>query len=206
MVFEKTIKRRPATEKRRREILDAALSCFLNKGYAGTTIEDIRNLSKASHGSIYHQFRSKDEIAYVLFIEGMQDYHQEVLKSLESVTDLKEVLHAIIHTHIRITVENPEVSLYLTQISMADDVGDIEEQYKSLNDDFANDIWLTLKPFIEKNLIRKLPGELYFSIIIGPAAHLCRSWLRKRVQTNPMESVDDLTEAAWYSLRNSENL
>jgi AcrR family transcriptional regulator len=201
MVFEKTIKRRPATEKRRREILDAALSCFLKKGFAGTTIEDIRTLSKASHGSIYHQFRSKDEIAFVLFIEGMQNYHQQVIKSVESANNAREVLHSIIHTHIRITVEDPEVSRYLTQISMADDVGDIEEQYEKLNDDFAEDIWLSLKPYVEKNEIRQLPLELYFSIIIGPGAHLSRSWLRKRIKKNPMDSVEELTDAAWNSLR-----
>ncbi|HTO27428.1 MAG TPA: TetR family transcriptional regulator, partial [Devosia sp.] len=41
---------------RRRQILDAALSAFLERGYAATSIADIRARSGASTGSIYHFF------------------------------------------------------------------------------------------------------------------------------------------------------
>ena len=42
-------------ERRRTEILDAALRCFDHQGITATTIEDIRAESGASIGSIYHQ-------------------------------------------------------------------------------------------------------------------------------------------------------
>ena len=48
-------------ERRRTEILDAALRCFDRRGVTATTIEDIRAESGASIGSIYHQFTSKDD-------------------------------------------------------------------------------------------------------------------------------------------------
>jgi AcrR family transcriptional regulator len=47
---------------RRREIMDAAVRCFVRNGLAATTIADIRNESGLSTGGIYLHFGSKAEI------------------------------------------------------------------------------------------------------------------------------------------------
>ena len=45
------------------KILDVALSLFIEKGYAKTTIKDIvDNLNGLSRGAIYHHFKSKEDI------------------------------------------------------------------------------------------------------------------------------------------------
>lgn len=51
---------------RRNSILVAALDCFLARGYAATSIDDIRKASGASTGSIYHFFPGKPAIAEAL--------------------------------------------------------------------------------------------------------------------------------------------
>ena len=50
-------------ESRRQAILEAALTCFTSKGFTETTMEDIRKLSGASTGSIYHHFENKEMLA-----------------------------------------------------------------------------------------------------------------------------------------------
>lgn len=49
----------PTRATRRREILDAALACFVENGLVATTIEEIRLAAGASIGSLYHHFASK---------------------------------------------------------------------------------------------------------------------------------------------------
>ena len=56
---------------RRRQILDAALACFLERGYAATSIADIRTRSGATTGSIYHFFATKGAIAATLLREAV---------------------------------------------------------------------------------------------------------------------------------------
>ncbi|MBI3866385.1 MAG: TetR family transcriptional regulator [Planctomycetia bacterium] len=193
--------RRAATEQRRREILDAALKCFLTHGVRDTTLEEIRELSSASTGSIYHQFGSKDEIAFALFVEGMRDYHDRVLAAAAGKRTARTLIRAIIAAHLRITAEEPELSLYLTQMGTADEVGEIAAEYREAGDSFARDLYAALKPFIDAGEIVALPQELYFSLIIGPAAHRCRSWLRGRSAADPRTAAEPLAEAAWRSLR-----
>jgi len=43
-------------------IVDAAWSLFYEKGYEGTTIEEIVERSETSKGSFYHYFDSKDAL------------------------------------------------------------------------------------------------------------------------------------------------
>lgn len=197
----RSLTRRHATEHRRQEILNAALACFLESGVAGATIEQIRLASKASHGSIYHLFRSKDEIALTLFIDGMRAYHRKLLDAAEKKRSARGKIRAMIATHLQGVVDDPRLALYLTRLGMADDSGAIDEQYQSLNDEFTQAVWNQIQPFVERGEIVRHPKELYFSLIIGPCAHLSRNWLRGRVQCDLVAATDSLADAAWKSLR-----
>jgi AcrR family transcriptional regulator len=64
----------PRNDRRRADILAAALECFTRSGYEATRIEDIRSRSGASIGSIYHHFGSKERIAAVLHVEAIRAY------------------------------------------------------------------------------------------------------------------------------------
>lgn len=193
--------RRASTERRRREILSAALGCFLKSGVRDTTMEQIRTAAGASTGSIYHLFASKDEIACTLFVEGMRDYHQRVLKAVEGKRSARGLITAIIATHLQTTVEAPELAVYLTQMSIAADLGEITGEYRAASDAFSRDLYESLRPFIESGELATHPQEWYFSLIIGPAAHLCRSWLQGRFAKGLLTATNGLAEAALKSLQ-----
>ncbi len=197
----KSTRRRDLTEKRRREILDAALKCFLENGVEGTTIEQIRAASKASHGSIYHLFRSKDEIAITLFVEGMHVYHEEIMRALEHETTAYGSIRAIVAAHLKSVADDPSLAMYLTRLGMADDLGEISDQYRLLNKQFVQAIWAHLKPYVDRGEMVRLMPEFYFSLIVGPAAHLARSWLRGHIEYELVSALDEVAEAAWKSLQ-----
>src|SRR5258708_24601398 len=98
------IPRREATRRRRREILDAALKCFLENGVRDRTMDQIRTAAKASIGSVYHLFVSKDEIAFALFVDGMRDYHDRVLAAVAGKRTSRGVIRTIIATHLAFSV------------------------------------------------------------------------------------------------------
>lgn len=191
---------RQATRLRRREILDAALKCFLKNGVRDTTMEQIRTAANASNGSVYHLFQSKDRIAYELYVEGMRDYHDRVLAAVAGKRTARGVIRAIIATHLKITVEGPELSLYLCQMGMANEVQDVAAEFREANDHYAREIFACLKPYMDAGELVSLPPDPCFSLIIGPAAHLARSWLRGRYSADPLAATEVLAEAAWKSL------
>ncbi len=52
----------PASTSRRQQILDTAAAVFAEKGIASTTVRDISDQVGIYSGSLYHHFKSKDEI------------------------------------------------------------------------------------------------------------------------------------------------
>lgn len=71
---------------RRQTILDAALPLFVQKGYAATTISDIKHASGATTGSIYHFFEGKPAIAIALWQIANQAWEASVEKMRHSRT------------------------------------------------------------------------------------------------------------------------
>jgi len=57
-------------ERTRRAVLDAALSLFAERGYAGTTIPDVMAKANVGAGSLYRLFPSKEALANEVFREA----------------------------------------------------------------------------------------------------------------------------------------
>ena len=63
--------REQVLESSRADILDAAATCFMERGYTETSIDDVARSLGATKGRIYHHFRSKAEIFAEVFRIGM---------------------------------------------------------------------------------------------------------------------------------------
>lgn len=61
------------------EILDAALACFTERGFAATRLEDVAQRAGVTKGTLYLYFRNKEELfeavvrqSLVPYIEGLE--------------------------------------------------------------------------------------------------------------------------------------
>jgi len=80
-------------DERREQILSAALKAFAAKGFAATKISDIVARAGMSHGLVYHYFKSKEEIFYVLLKRAMETSSQSVLavEAMEELSPIEKV-------------------------------------------------------------------------------------------------------------------
>jgi AcrR family transcriptional regulator len=92
--------RSAASEKRRRAILAAALDCFVRDGVAATTMEDIRAASGASIGSIYHHFESKELLAAALYLEGISEYQDGLLRQMTRHAKARDGIRGAVAYHL----------------------------------------------------------------------------------------------------------
>ena len=60
-------------ERRRRQILDAALTCFRRRGFHQATMQEICAEADISAGALYRYFASKAEIITAIAADGRQD-------------------------------------------------------------------------------------------------------------------------------------
>lgn len=192
--------RQKRTSKRRRDILNASLQCFLAHGVEAATIEQIRDISGASSGSIYHHFGSKQAIAIALYVEGLEELGNCLRREMAAHNSLEEGVGKILQAYFDWVSTNRDWALYLLRVATADLTADesqaIDEVNRVAREDLAN--WL--KPFEERGEILFCPPELSASLVYGASTHFMRHWLSGRIETDLGSAVKRLAEAAYVSL------
>lgn len=80
---------------RRAQIIEAAVSCFLEKGYTNTSMSDIIKASGLSSGSIYSHFSGKEDILITTINERLNNVKElyETLPEGAGPQDILETIH-----------------------------------------------------------------------------------------------------------------
>jgi AcrR family transcriptional regulator len=189
------------TDSRRKVIIRSALACFSEIGFSETSMADIREHSKASTGSIYHHFKSKEQLAARVYLEGIRSYQEGLIAALEGKTIAREGIYALIEQHLKWVQDNVEWSRYLFQKRHYTFMSDAEEEIADLNKELMRSTGNWFSHHIEKGTLRDLPGDISISIILGPCMEFTRQYLSGHTRTTMDQAVDHLCEAAWQALK-----
>ena len=187
------------TESRRQAILQAALKAFSTKGFTDTTMEDIRQLSGASTGSIYHHFENKEMLAFALFLEGVNDLNAHLLASLAG-KEPREAIKDMVCTYIDWFEQNPDLGQYVLQASSTEYLGPRLQVLRETSETFPKQLLDWLTPFINNGSVARFPSHLYIALIMGPCRDCVRRWLRARIPAELKEAREPLAEATWLML------
>lgn len=79
----KRVVKNPKT--RKSEIIDAAHRLFLTKDYENTTMQDVMNACGIAKGTIYHYFRSKEELLEAVVIDMVDSRLAEMENQLQKL-------------------------------------------------------------------------------------------------------------------------
>lgn len=193
--------RSAASEGRRKSILDAARACFLERGVAATTTEDIRDRSGASIGSIYHHFGDKEGIAGALYLEGIRSYQEGFLRVLARHRKARPGIEGVVRYHLRWVEEHRDRARYLFAAREPQMVGSMRDEIRELNRRFYGAVegWVT--PHMRAGVLRSLSADLLQALWFGPAQHFARLWLAGLAPSGLARAGRLLPEAAWQALR-----
>lgn len=193
--------RAAASADRRAAILHAALDLFVKKGFAATTMGDLRQGSGASIGSIYHHFGPKESVAAALYVEGLRNYQDGYLRELERHEDAEAVIKAVVRHHLHWVSANDELARFLFHHREPELRLATERALRSANRRFFKAVAGWLDEQVERGAIRRLPRDLYYGLWIAPAQEFGRFWLLGHATTPIDQAAEVLGDAAWRSLR-----
>lgn len=90
---------RPGKAKRR--ILDAAARLFHERGFARCTVRELADAVGILSGSLFHHFRSKDEILLAVMEEVIAEMDATLAEALAQAEDTESRLRALIRTQLQ---------------------------------------------------------------------------------------------------------
>jgi AcrR family transcriptional regulator len=184
---------------RRTEILDAALASFSERGYASTTIADLRRRSGASVGSIYHRFGDKEGVAAELYLECLTDYQRGVAALLERGPGAEDGIKGLVRHHLCWVESNPRRAAFLLDHREAE--ASAGERLRELNLELLDRVREWLDPHVAAGRIRGMPLQLLYVIVIGPSQEYARHWLRDPERGPIRRAERPLADAAWNAVR-----
>jgi AcrR family transcriptional regulator len=97
-------------ERRRAEILHAALIAFRENGYHSTTLDDIAERLGVRKTALYHYFPDKDSILYECHRESLAEMARLIEESEGCCETAAERLAYLIREHVRVMTETLEGS------------------------------------------------------------------------------------------------
>ena len=110
-----TIKSKELVEKRREQIIQAAIKLFPKKGYHKTTLRELADEAGISHGNIYDYVGNKEDIFLLVHgtITGLAD--EGLVRSIQNIGDPSEKLKRMIHSEFDLSHTWSDAILFVYQ-------------------------------------------------------------------------------------------
>ncbi|MCR1899611.1 TetR/AcrR family transcriptional regulator [Irregularibacter muris] len=154
----KESQKRISREERRKQILNAAMVVFVEKGYSGSTTAEIAKAANISEVTLFRYFSSKQEI----FLEGIKPILLSTLEeSIDVSKDLnsREKLEYILYERIHLISKNYKIiKLILMEAPLLSQLG---------NENFMEEILGMLKRLIDQMGVSKEKEEFILRLLMG---------------------------------------
>jgi len=193
--------RRKSSEQRRREILNAALDGFASRGFSAITMAEIRERAGASTGSIYHHFKSKEQLAAELYLDGVREMQEHGLSALLGQQSAEQGVRALVEAYLDWVERRPKLAAFLFAMRHADFLDAVESDLNRLQREGIAD---AAEWFRARMLSGELPNvspDILRAVLYGPAAHYAQRWSRSRADVEMKLAKKQLATAAWHALQ-----
>jgi AcrR family transcriptional regulator len=92
--------------RQRRQMLDAALELFSEKGYHNVSMHEIADKAEFAIGTLYKFFKNKEDLYKALMMEKAEEYHRVLTAILAREDDVLHIIDAYIATKARLFTDS----------------------------------------------------------------------------------------------------
>lgn len=135
----------------KQKIIEASAPIFNQKGYAGTSIDDILNATGLKQGGIYRHFTSKEDIAKTCFQYSAQLQVKRLTEAATGCKNAKDELFAILDEFVSI-VKSPPIMGGCPILNTSIDCDDTNDDMKELVQKAVNNWKLLISSILNKGI------------------------------------------------------
>lgn len=191
----------PNQHRSRGKLLAAGLVIFNEAGINAASIHDICESAGVSIGSAYHHFGSKQGLADALLVDGLSSNSEQLAARLTQVDGAEAGVQTLITSLIDWIETHPQWARYIYTVAESAERESAQAAISEVNTGYGNNIVAYFRPFVETGEMRKLPLEVYASLILGPVHDFARRMLAGNTKKNLSQYSSLFSEAAWRAVR-----
>jgi len=182
------------------ELLARAADLFAERGYNGTSLQDIADTMGMTRPAIYHYFENKDALLVAL-VDGVTEGRAALLRSIRFDAKLspEEKLQQAMH-RMSLQVAEYSARFRLLILSAADLPKRVATQNERARRDVTNHLTAIIAEGIAAGTLHDVDAQVASHIIVG----MCNSiawWLQPDGRITPQAVADLVTELTLRSLK-----
>jgi AcrR family transcriptional regulator len=127
-------------DKKRSEIAQKAIEVLAKRGFQATTIQDIADAAGLGKGTVYHYFKTKEEILSVVSEEIFHEMERSFGAALLRIDKPMEKLSALIEEALHVTEDVEHLFIVYTELWLMNIREDKYNDYMSFIKNLHNDL------------------------------------------------------------------
>ena len=153
----------------KREIMDAALRLFSEKGYHNVSMEEIAKEAEFGVGTLYNFFKSKEELYKSLVKEVADRFHSSLTSAIEEEGGEIERLRNYLRIKGNLFRENlPVIRLYFAETKGVtfSVIAGLEAELREQYNDFLQRLSHLFEAGIEKGIFKRIADPFYLAVAL----------------------------------------
>lgn len=185
---------------RREALLDAALTCFQERGLVRTGIEDIRKAAGASPSSVYHLFEGLPQLIAALLERTFVRRYGAITAKVRKTKTARAAVFTLVKAHLAWVFAYPVEARFMYGALALDLDGSYREGLRVTKEQLKTDLVVHLTRLGVVKESTRAEGVIDV-ILLGTTHQACRAWLSapQAIDTKWMQRV--LPELAWGTAR-----
>ena len=184
---------RPAKEDRREAILDAALHCFVERGFYGTTIPEIADKAQIASGTIYHYFDSKEALVNALFRHWKGHIAQRVLTAFPAGAPSREQFRVMWHEIVAFALASPQAFAF---IELHNHASYLDAESKVIDGQTKQFAHMMIRRAQTEGIIKPLDAWVLMELVFGAFIGMMKAHWEGRIQLSE-QTIADAEKACW---------
>jgi TetR/AcrR family transcriptional regulator, repressor of fatR-cypB operon len=185
--------RPPERADRRDTILEAALHCFVDRGFYGTAMPEIAKRAGVAAGTIYHYFESKEVLVNTLFRHWKMAVAQRVFTKFPHHADPREQFRVMWHEMISFARENPKAFAFIELHNHASYLDDESRAVEASLKGFARGV---IEQAQRDGLLKTLDATVLMELVFGAFVGMMRAHWEGRAELTDAV-IEQAEQACW---------
>lgn len=149
---------------KQKELLAAALRLFVEFGFHGTPTSKIAKEAGVANGTLFHYFKTKDELIVALYVDIKIRMSQYINQNMDESADIKGKLRSIYLNIMHWAMENRREFYFIRQFHTSPFLSKIAPEEIQAQ---AKVHMQMIESGIEQKTIKSLPVDFIYSLIMS---------------------------------------
>lgn len=189
----------PASEEKRRAILDAALELFNERGFHATNVPLIAEKAGVAVGTIYHHFPSKEAIVNELFRALKSELSRVMLEKFPFEASMREQFHEYWRRLASYVMEHPQEYFF---IEVHHHAPYLDEESRKIHVPMMEAFEKACQKAREQGVLRDISMEIITALTMGTLTALVKTATMEKMEISS-EVLEKTESCLWDALSQS---